>query len=157
MTSNIVNQVAYLRTTREFPSEELNELATEANKAYLDTSAAVNVRTIGIFPVNRGAVGGESWFISKNQKQQNLRQVYTFTTTANIPHGLNLAQLERFTRNFGEFTDGTNWYGLIHGSNVAIAGQITFYVTPANIVFLVGAGAPTLTRGHVVLDWLSFP
>lgn len=154
--TNIANGSPYLRTSREFP-EDIDQLVVELSKAYIDTANNVNNRTIGLFPVNRPAIGGEAWYITANQKQQNLRQVYTFTTTANIAHGLNFTGIDRFVRNFGEYTDGTNWYGLIHGSNVAIAGQISFYVTPTNIVFLVGAGAPAVTRGQVVLEWISFP
>lgn len=156
MSTNVVNQVAYLRTTRNFPPE-LSELIVEIDKSYVDTASAVNNRTISIFPTTRPAINGESWFLTQNQRQQGLRQVYTFTTTANIAHGLDLSKIERFTRNFGEFTDGTNWYGIINGSNVAIAGQISFYIDSTNIVFLIGAGAPALTSGTIVLEWLSRP
>lgn len=156
MSTNVVNQVAYLRTSRNFPVE-VEQLTVEVNKAYVDTANAVNNRIISIFPTNRPAINGESWFIRNNQRQQGFRQVYVFTTTANIPHGINFATVDRFTRNFGEFTDGTNWYGLINGSNVAIAGQISFYLTPTDIVFLSGGGAPALTRGNIVLEWLSQP
>lgn len=154
MSANIVNQVAYLRTTRDFP-EDPEKLTLELNKAYLDTANAVNSRIISIFPTNKSAVTGEQWFLTGNQKQQGFRKVFNFTTTASIEHGINLSQIDRFVRNWGEFTDGTNWYGLIHASNVAIAGQITFYVDPTNIVFLVGAGAPALTSGTIVLEYIT--
>ncbi len=156
MTTNIVNQVAYLRTTWEFP-EKADNLVNELSRSYLETAASINVRTIGIFTVNKAAITGESWFITKNQKQQGFRQVYNVTSTAAINHGLSLTEISRFTRAYGAYTDGTNWYGFIFGNNVAIAGQISFYVTPTQIVFLVGAGAPTLTLGTVVLEWISFP
>jgi hypothetical protein len=155
--NNVVNTVAYLRTSREFP-EEMHPLTVELNKSYVDTANAINVRIIGIFPANRAAVTGESWYFT-NQKQQSFRQIYPIIvvggTPQPIPHGLILTQIERFTRNFGQFTDGTNWYGLNSASNVAIAGQITFYVGTTNITFLVGAGAPAITKGSVVLEWLS--
>lgn len=151
-----MNQVAYLRTSRQFPPE-LEGLTVEVDKAYIDTANAINNRIISIFPTTRPAINGESWFITQNQKQQGFRQVYTFTTTANIAHGIDVTRISRFVRNWGEYTDGTNWYGLIHGSNVAIPGQITFYVSPTNIVFLVGAGAPALTSGIIVLEWISMP
>lgn len=153
MSSNIVNQVAFLRTSREYP-EQLHQLSIEVDKSYVDIANAVNVRTIGLFPVNRPAITGDSWFITA-RRQQSFRQIYPFTTTAAIDHGLNFTEIERFTRTFGEFTDGTNWYGLIPGSNIAIAGQISFYVTPTQIIFMVGGGAPAVTKGTVVLEWLS--
>lgn len=161
MSTNIVNQVAYLRTTREFP-EDLRQFTIEANKAYVDTANAVNNRTISIFPTTRSAINGESWFIINNQKQQGLRQVYAFTTTADIPIGFKFSKISRFVRTFGEYTDGTNWYGLIPSTSVAIAGQIGFYVlldptsTETDILrFVSGGGAPVLTNGTIVLEWLS--
>lgn len=156
MSSNVVNQVAYLRNTREFPQEVL-KLSVEITRTYLDIASAVNNRIISIFPTNRPAITGESWYFDKAQRQQGQRQVYVFTTTANIPHGLTFVEISRFVRVWGEFTDGTNWYGLIHGSNIAIPGQISFYLTPTNITFLTGAGAPALTSGSIVLEWLSVP
>ena len=80
MSSNIINQVAYLRTSREFP-EELHQLSVEINKMYVDVAGAVNERTIGLFPVNRPSQTGNSYYIFQNRKQQTLRQVYTFTAT----------------------------------------------------------------------------
>jgi len=154
MAANIVNQVAFLRTSRNFP-QEIDELALELSKSYLDTAMAVNDRTIGIFPANKPAITGESWFPT-NRKQQSFRRIFTFTTTANIAHNLTFNQLDYISLGRGQFTDGTNWYGLIFGSNVAIAGQISFYLDPTNIVFSVGAGAPALTKGIIILEWLSF-
>ncbi len=156
MNNNVFNQVAYLRTTRDFP-QDMDQLTTELSRSYLDIAGVVNARIIGLFPVNKPVVTGERWVLQGNQKQQGLRQAYIFTTTASINHNINLTTISRFVRCWGEFTDGTNWYGLIHGSNVAIAGQISFYITPTQIVFLTGAGAPALTKGNIVLEWISQP
>ena len=154
MTTNVVNQVAFLRTSRNFP-EDSQPLSVEINKSYVDIANAVNSRTIGIFPTSRPALTGEGWFLKNNQKQQTFRQVYTFTSTANIAHGITTTQITGFTRLYGTFTDGINTYGLVAGSNVAIAGQIGFYITPTNIVFVSGGGSPALTSGLIVLEWLS--
>jgi hypothetical protein len=122
---------------------------------YVDVASAVNNRVISIFPTRKPAITGESWFISQNKRQQTLRQVYTFTSTAAINHDIDLTRIDGFTFTFGEYTDGTNWYGLVPGSNVAIAGQVSFYVSPTQIVLLSGAGAPAVTSGRLVLTWLS--
>jgi len=159
MSTNVVNQVAYLRTSRTFPND-LNQLAVETNKAYVDTANAVNNRTISMFPTVRPAINGESWFITANQKQEAFRQVYKFTTIANIPHNVKNVVPGQFVRGFGEYTDGTNTYGLIYGSNAiaGIAGQLVFYISPTNIVFIPGGGTmPAITSGLVVLEWLSQP
>lgn len=154
MSSNVVNQIPYLRTSREFP-EDLRQLTVEVNKSYIDTANAVNNRIISLFPTNRPAITGESWFLTNNQRQQTLRQVFIFTTTTAITHLISVTNPNQFTRCFGSYTDGTNSYGLIFGTSVAVAGQILFYVTSTQIVFVVGAGAPALTAGRITLEWLS--
>ena len=156
MATNVVNQVAFLRTSREFP-EEMHQLTVEVNKAYVDTANAVNNKIIGIFPVNRPAINGESWFLVGNQRQQGLRQVYTFTSTSSINHGLTNITPGNFIRCFGSYTDNTSTYGLVFGTSVAVAGQIGFYVTSTQIVFTSGAGAPSLSSGTIVLEWISQP
>ncbi len=154
--NNQPNQVSFLRTTRKFP-HEVEQLAIEVDRAYVDIANCANSRIAGIFSVNRAAQDGESWFVSKNLRQEGLRQVYTFTgVPVTIPHGLTLNRIERFTRLWGTYTDGTNWYGILGASNVAIAGQVTFYIDATNIVFLT-AGAPVSTRGNVVLEWIGNP
>jgi len=154
MTSNVVNSVPFLRTSRNFP-EELHQLTVEINKSYVDIANTVNVRTIGLFPTNRPAITGECYFLVKNQRQQTLRQVYTFTTTAAIDHNIPVNDPNQFTSCFGSYTDGTNSYGIIWGTTVAIAGQISFYVTATQIVFLVGGAAPSISSGRIILTWLS--
>jgi hypothetical protein len=163
MSSNVVNQVAYLRTTREFP-KDMDQLTVELNKSYLDIANNVNNRTISLFPTNRPAINGESWFINNNTKQQGLRQVYTFTTTVDIPIGFKLSKISQISKMYGMFTSGTATFGLIPGTTVAIGGQISFYVdvdatstTSDLIKFVVDAAAPALTKGTIVLEWLSVP
>jgi hypothetical protein len=159
--NNVVNQIAFLRTSREFP-EELHQLTVEVNKAYVDTANVVNNRIISIFPTNRPARDGENWFFN-NQRQEGFRQVYSFTTPlpATINLGFKLASISQPTRCWGQYTDGTNFFGIIWGTNVAIAGQISFYLAPNAspssdvITFLTGAGAPAVVSGFVVIEWIS--
>lgn len=75
MTTNISNQVAYLRTSRDFP-EEFGMLLLELDKSYIDIANCINARTIGLFTTNKAAITGESWFFDKNKRQQSLRQAF---------------------------------------------------------------------------------
>lgn len=154
MSTNVVNQTAYLRTSREYP-EEVHQLSFELNKTYVDIANAVNTRTIGIHPRNRPAVTGEGYFITTT-KQETFRQLFTFTATTPINHQILNVMPGQFTPKCqGSYTDGTNTYGLFFATSVAIAGQITFYVTSTQIVFNVGGGAPALTSGIIILEWLA--
>jgi len=160
MTANLNNPTSFLRTSREFPQDpEL--LSVELDKSYVDIANAVNARTIGIFPVNRNVLTGESWFFNQNKKQNTIRQVYRFTTFTSpllIPHGINTTTIGGFTRIYGTATNGTNWYPLPYVDVVAANNQINVIVTPTNIVITAGAGAPpAITSGFIVLEWLAQP
>lgn len=155
MTTNIINQIPFLRTSRNFPLEP-QPLAVEVNKSYIDIANAVNARTIGLFSTDVPSITGESWFIS-SRRQQTLRQIYTFTGAGSIPHGINVPDIAGFTRCWGSYTDGTNWLGVIWTTTVGIAGQVTFYVSPTNIVITVDGAAPAVVSGTIILEWLSQP
>lgn len=155
----------YLRTSREYP-EELHQLTVEINKSYLDIANVVNARTIGLYPTNRPAITGNSFFLTTS-RQQSLRQVYIvpagIMTGSAINLGFKISSISQFTpKCYGTFTDATNWYGLIFASNVAIAGQVSFYLAvngastvTDQIVFEVGAAAPAVTYGNIILEWIS--
>lgn len=161
MTSHVVNSAPYLRTSREFPTE-LPQLTVEITRSYIDIAAAINERIISIFPTTVPAITGENWYLVKNQRQQSFRRVYTFTSTADINIGFKLASIAEPSDAYGDYLSGTSWFGLIWGTSVAIPGQITFYLavngasTTSDVIrFVAGAGAPALTRGKIVLQWLS--
>lgn len=147
----------YLKTQWQFPYEDLRGLSHQVDISYIDVSSKVNARTIGTFAVNYPLVTGERWYLNGSSTPlQSLRQVYTFTGAGNIPHGIDFTAISQFTSKcYGSYTDGTNWYGVIFASSVGIAGQVTFFITPTNIVVLVDAGAPAVVTGSIVLEWLS--
>lgn len=152
MSTNVVNQVAYLRTSREFPQDP-QALSVQINKTYIDIANAVNERVIGIYSVNRPSITGESWFLT-GRRQQTFRQVYQFSGAGNIDHGIIVSQIAGFTHIYGTFTDGTNWYPLPFVSTVALANQVSLLVTPTQIQITSGGGT-TVSSGFVVLEWLS--
>jgi hypothetical protein len=144
----------YLRVTRDFP-EDNQAMRMELNKMYVDIANGVNARSVGLFPDTKTAVTGNVWYIN-GMKHQTLRQVYPFTATGNVAHGINWNSLIAVSpQSYGTFTDGTNWYGAIYASSTAIAAQVSFYVTNTNIVVLAGAGAPSITSGYIVIEWLA--
>lgn len=156
MSSNVVNQAPFLRTSRNFP-QEIQALAVEINKSYVDIANSVNQRTIGIFPANTQAITGEQWFVaSGNQRQQTLRKVFTFTAAGNIPHGISFTNLSGFTRIYGTFTDGSIWYPLPYVDVTSATNQVNVIVNSTNIVISSGSGTPpTISSGFLVLEWLS--
>lgn len=153
MTSNVSNQMPYLRTSRTFP-EEAQPLSVELTRSYIDIAEKVNDRTIGIFVPNKPTITGESWFLNTGKKQQTLRQIYPITSLSSFSHGINFLNVERFTVIEGVGYDGTNYYPIPYISSTA-ANNIGITVTPTQVVFSAGAGAPALTKGTIILEWLS--
>lgn len=147
----------YLRDQRQFPYDNVGELAKQVDQAYIDIANKVNSRTIGIYATNYPIITGDSWYLQgQPQKQQSLKQVFPFSAVGNIRHGINFSSVSYISPNsYGTFSDGTNWYGVIYASNVVIPGQVSFYVTPSNIVILTGAGAPAISNGFIILEWIS--
>lgn len=157
MSASIINPVAFLRTSREFPLDA-TLLRDELSKSYIDVANAVNSRTIGLFSLNRASNTGNSWFLSGTTRQQTFRQVYAVTGAGNIPHGLTLSQISGFTSITGTFTDGSSWYNLPYVDVTAVNNQISISVDSTNIVITAGAGSPpTISSGWVILEWLSNP
>lgn len=164
MNNNLINQSSFLRTSREFP-EDLYLLSQEIDRSYLDIANAVNSRIISIYPTNRSAVNGESWYLSGNKRQQGFRQVYTFTnilagTTTLIAHGLNYASISTFTKITGMgFVTATGRYIVIpYVSATLVTNQIEIFVDSTNINIISGATAPSpLARGFILLEWISNP
>lgn len=160
MNFSVINQSPYVKTTRLFP-EDIPSLIQEINVSYVETANALNDRTIGLYPTVRPAITGNNYFFS-GKKQQSLRQVYTFTNTSNIPLGFKLDKIFRIAQGYGTYNSGNFVFGLIYGTNVAIAGQISFYLevdatstTSDLIKFVVDAAAPALTSGEIIIEWIS--
>jgi hypothetical protein len=158
MSSNFINQVAYLRTTREFP-EELHQLTIEVNKTYVDIANTVNVRTIGLFPVNRPAQTGESWHFTSD-RHSGIRQVFAFGAiaaggTLNIPY--KITGFNRLIRLFGTvITDAPDQRPIPYSSVTANANIETLLDTVnSQIVIKVGAASPNVVSGFIVFEWIS--
>lgn len=152
MSSNI-SVTPFLRNSRNFP-QEAQPLSVELSKAYVDIANAVNARTIGIYATVPTSTGN-GWIVN-GARQQTIRQYYTFTTTGNIPHGINWAGVLLISpTSYGSYTDGTNWYGVVFTTSTAANNQVAFYVTPTNIVVISAGAPPAISRGFITLEYIS--
>jgi len=156
MTSNF-QQSPYLREQRQFPNDDLRELANQSDHAYIDIASKVNARTIGLFAPNVQIVTGEGWYLQgSSSKQQSLRQVYPFIEAGDIAHGINLATVTTFTRIYGVFYDGSIYYPLPYVDVVDATNQVNVVVNSSDIVITAGGGSPpSISSGYVILEWLS--
>lgn len=156
MSSNFRNLAPFLRTSRLFPDDNPQALSVEINKSYIDIAQAVNSRTIGVYALNTQSVNGTSWYLTgNNQKQQGVRKMFRFTSSGTFPHFIDFNSVDYFTQCWGTYTDGTNWYGAIFASNSTITNQVSFYITPTNIVVQSAGAPPTISSLTIVLEWAS--
>ena len=152
MSTNIPNQVPFLRQQRLFPQEP-QALSVEIDRAYVDIASSVNNRTIGQYTSNNSIQTGETWYLN-GLRYSGFRQLYTFTAPGNSIHNIAVGNIFAFTKIYGTFTDGTNWYPLPY-VNTAAANQVQVIVTATQIQITAGGGAPTISSGLIVLEWLS--
>ena len=163
-----INSTPYLRNSRSFP-DELLQLSTESDKAYVEVARSINDRTIGLYPIRRPSITGNKYYF-ESQPQQSLRQMYVLgNSLADIPIGFKVSNIYTVANMYGTYTDAVsppgNIYGFIAGApnaGTGIAGQILFYIfvdtgsTTTDVIrFVSGAGAPTITSGLIVLEWIS--
>ena len=158
MSANVSNQTPYLRTTRDFPIDAA-KLSEEVDKTYLDVANAVNQRTIGIYPANKPAVTGNAFFIS-GQKQQSLRQIYSFTSTI-VAGGTLSIPVQTYNAPYIDIygacqTAQPDSRPLPYASTGANSNiDIRVDKTTKSIVISVGAGSPSVNSGYIVLEWIS--
>lgn len=159
MNTSILQKTPFLRNQRKFPDDDVKMLSKQSDQAYIDVAIKVNERTIGIFAENFFVVTGEQWFIDgSNDKQQTLRQFYTFkgpSAIITINHNIPASDVSYFTRIYGTFTNNINWYPLPYVDVISVTNQINIVVTPTQIIITSGAGAPIIQSGLVVLEFLS--
>lgn len=153
MSSNTSNQVPFLRTQRLFP-QEAQALSVEVDRMYVDVANNMNRRILGINTINNPVQTGEILYLN-GQQFSGFRQVFTFTGTSSITHNIQIVDKTQFVNCYGDYTDSTNSYGLLFGTSVAVAGLVSFYISATQIVFVIGAGAPALTSGRLVLSWFN--
>lgn len=146
----------YLRTQRQFPNEDVHELANQMDHAYIDIAGKINDRTIGIYAVNFPLATGEKWYLQgAPTKQQTLRQVYRMNGYAPITHGINFINVSTFTFINGVGYDGTNYFPIPYVTQTIANGNVGIYVSPTQINFTSGVGSPVIVSGIIVLEWLS--
>lgn len=161
MANKIINKGAFLRGQRLFP-QEAQPLSVEIDRSYVEMASKINDKTIGFFTTSSSAVTGEKWQID-GKTYNGFRQMYTFETTGNIEHLLQLENILAFTRIYGTFVDSSDpdpdlwiWYPLPYVDATAADNQVSLTVTSTDIVITAGGGSPpAVSSGYVVLEWIS--
>jgi len=144
----------YLPTTQYFPADQegFREVLTFV---YSDIARRLNDKQIGTFDLVE-VVAGEQWATATDPqtKRQTFRKIFYFSDASlNFAHGITGIVL--CTHIYGAATNGINFFPIPYVSATAIANQIQIDVTPTNIVITKGGGAPAITLGAIVLEFLK--
>lgn len=163
-SSNIGNQTPYLPNSRTFETADEDELERDLTKMYTDVSMAINLRGISIFDTT-AILTGETWFNNKplsgntQFKRQTFRKVFSIGAVAagatlTTAHGItNLIQMSRI---YGTVTtDAPDFRPVPYASATAVNQQIELKVNTTNFILINGAGAPNITIGVIILEWLA--
>jgi hypothetical protein len=158
------SQAAYLVTTKKFSADPV-ELEPLLNKTYSEISQAVNFRSIGLYELTQITTGNKYYNTGIPQdRRQSFRRVFEFgaiATGTSIEIQFDMTQITQVVNFYGNvITDNTaslyraiNWTS---STDVTEQIQVDFdtSVTPNVIRITVGAGAPNVVSGMVVIEYL---
>lgn len=159
-SSSITNTVPYLQTTRKFPVEA-DGIQRELTKWAVDVANNMNNREIAFYDL-MPTITGQKWFSvnfgdpniqNPAVKRQTFRKVFPFDD-ASLTFNHNIEGATFFTSIYGAATDGTFFFPLPY-VNPTAANQIGLLVSATQVTVVKGGGAPAITSGVVVLEWLT--
>lgn len=157
----------FLATYRDFPVEDEHNLKKQLVNSYVDTSTAINNRTIGTF--NLHVVGdsdaipdGERWFpkasddVTSPQRLRDGFRLVVEVDDADLVINHNIPMINQVTRLYGTFQDGSgNWQTLPYVDVTAANNQISISVSSTQIIVTKGGGSPpAMSSGVIVLEYL---
>lgn len=156
---------SFVQLYRQFPTSDPANLQRELIDFHTQTNVAVNQRTIGNFQLHVGgdidsAPNGERWFPVASQslasplKLRDGFRLVVQVSDAVLTVNHNIPLINQATRLYGTFFDGTSWQVLPYVDVVAAANQIRISVTSTQVVVVKGAGAPSISSGLVIFEYL---
>ena len=164
MSSATTIGVPYIITTRQFPTDELELLETELTKSYEEIASGVNSRTIGIFNTFQMVTGDKYYSIMNTspmnpiQFRQGYRKLFPFgaiTAGATLVIIHNIVDITECVHIYGNCITATPDFRPIPYSSVTAADdQIELNVTSTQINIINGSGAPNITSGTIILEFL---
>ncbi len=155
MTFDPASTVApYLQTSVYFPND-FDEFRVTFLGQFRNIGNLINVRQIGIFDEVE-FLTGEQWpdVTNSQKKRQTFRKIFFFSD-ASLTFNHNITGIVLCTHIYGTGTNGTNFFPIPYVSATAVANQIQIDVTPTQVIITKGGGAPAITNGVIVLEYLK--
>jgi hypothetical protein len=151
MTSNLTPPDFISQNTTY--SQDESQRLLQHTKFAADSARYINTREIALYDLVELQTG-QQWFNPANTliKRYGFRKTFSISDAAlTFAHGITGITLCTYIG--GAFTDGTNFYPLPYVSTT-LANQIQVVVSPTQVVITKGAGAPAITSGVLVLEYL---
>jgi hypothetical protein len=151
----------FLETYRQFPVGDDHNLEKQLINAYVSSSTAINNRTISTFDLhvvgNDDAIpNGERWYPASGQQRLrdgNRMTIQVSDSVLVVAH--NIPLINKVTRWYGTFFDGTFWWPLPYVDLVSVTNQINISVSSTQVIVTKGAGSPpSIVSGDVVLEYI---
>lgn len=155
------SQGPFVATSQVYPEDEEQRIIVHTD-SYITIANALNLREIGSFD-NLEQLTGKQYFNTTNpqQKRFSYRQVYVLGAvaagaTSTIAHGITgITGATVSTEIYGTAVTATDNRPIPYVSVSAINRGIEINVDATNINIINGAGAPAITSGIVVLEYLK--
>jgi hypothetical protein len=145
----------FLPLQRNFLHKNTNDLTVVLDKSYVEIASRVNERSIGIYAPGNAITTGDKYYM-QGQPESSQRCLYMVSSApTTIPHNIDMQNINVITKMYGQYTDGTSWYGLIADDNKGITNQITFSLDQTNINVLSTGTPNPLIRGIIVIEWTA--
>jgi hypothetical protein len=167
----------FVQPYRQFPVDDARSLERQLVNQGTQYGTAINQRTVGVFelytppeaaPSNAPAPSlpnGERWFpAAAQQRLRDGKRLVVQVSDAVLTVDHNIRLINQVTRLYGAFFDGIFWQALPYVDVLAATNQINIKVSnstqpPApfvsgQIIVTKGGGAPSISLGIVVLEYL---
>lgn len=155
----INSESPYLPVSLKF-DDKFDVLIPQLLRMYSSIAYRLNNREISIYDLQE-RITGQKWTDSTNLQtpKETFRIVLEFAAiapgaTLNIAHGINT--IAQFTKIYGTCITATpDFRPIPYASATAVNQQIEVNVDAANVNIINGAGAPNISSGLIVLEYLK--
>lgn len=144
----------FLPTYRDFQVED-DQLRILLSTVYSQTTNSLNLKVNGVYETVE--VQTNSQFNNPTNAQAKRfefrKMFYISPGTLTFSHGI--SGVTQFTHIYGVVNTATDWRPLPYVDVVNVTNQMGIRATSSQVIIAVGAGAPAVTGGIVVLEYLK--
>jgi hypothetical protein len=151
-TSSQTIQTTFVPTFKNYTLDN-EQMQGVLQSSHTEMANAVNNRTISTYDLVEIQNGNQFFSDQPQKKRQAFRKVFQ-VSDANLTFNHNITGAVIFYKISGGGTNGTIFFPLPYVSTT-LANQIQLDVTSTQVIVTKGGGAPAITSGIIVLEYLK--